>query len=93
MNLQPLLNEDWAVTIAAQIEAMPNTLADVMSAYDVGCVDAEKGEPCQPLVHYAKLGDIEQYICGHKDATAAIQYALDYEEDQLDREYHARGQW
>jgi hypothetical protein len=91
--LQPLLDEDWAVAITAQIDALPEVLADVLAPYDVGCIDAQKGEACEPLTHYARLGDIEMYLIGYHDATTTIEAALDYEEDQLDREYHARGMY
>lgn len=89
----PLLDDQWIVAIANEIEAMLCGMADVTDAYTVGCTDAEAGEPCEPLVHYAKLGDIENYICGWKDATVAMEEAADLREDMEDRAYHARGGW
>lgn len=70
-----LADDDWIVAIVAQIEALPETLADVADPYQVGWLDAEKGEACDATVHYAKLAQIEMYICGWKDATAAIERA------------------
>ena len=74
-----------------EIAAMPETLADVTDAYTVGCADAEAGQPCEPLAHYAKLGDIEQYICGWKDTETALDAADDYAEHMTDVEFFRTG--
>lgn len=93
----PVLDDRWIVAVVDRIDALPSTLADVADAETVGRDDAELGLPCQPLAHYIRLGDIEAYIVGWKDATATLHAELgeteDYEEDMLDREYHARGMW
>lgn len=89
----PHVGEPTATGIAISHLLTPEVATDEIDAYTAGCIDAEKGEPCEPLAHYSRLGDIEQYICGHKDATAAIEEALDYEEDMADRAYHASGNW
>lgn len=69
---QEQADADWVVVINGQIDALPQTLADVADPYTVGRMEAEQGLPCEPLTHYARLGDIEQYIIGHKDATATL---------------------
>lgn len=93
VTLQPFLDEQWRVAIEAQIEALPETLADVADPYTVGVEDAEHGRPCEPNRHYAKLGEIAMYEDGWRDATEAINAALDLREDMDDREWHARGMW
>lgn len=65
-----LLDEEWHTEIQAAINAMPETLADIVDAATMGQFDAENGEPCQPLRHYAKLHDIEAYIIAYKDTTS-----------------------
>lgn len=71
----------------------PQVATEEIDAYTAGCIDAEKGEPCEPTLRFRKLADVESYLIGWKDTTEAIAKALDYEEDQLDREFHSRGQW
>lgn len=77
-----LMPTDFAAAIA-EVEALPQTLADVTDAYNVGVDDAEHGRRCDPLNHYARLGDIEQYIWGWKDATAALHDELEATIDSL----------
>lgn len=66
--------DEWIERVQDEIEAMPQTLIDAGASPEwVGKVDAHIGYACDPLQHYIKLGDIEQYIIGWKDATAAIE--------------------
>lgn len=81
-----LLDDNWIVTMTDEIEALPQTLADVADPYTVGWVEAELGRPCEPLAHYAKLGQIESYIIGWKDSTVALEAVGDYADwqDEID---------
>lgn len=81
---------DWSGDVAVD---EPETIADVADPYFIGWLHAEAGKPCNAYEHYIRLGDIAQYELGWQDATIAIAEAVDYEEDMLDREYHARGSW
>lgn len=65
-----LLDEDWLVVIQAEIDAQPDTLADIVEPQLLGRFDAEMGMPCDPTKYYARLGDIEQYIWGYNDTVA-----------------------
>lgn len=70
-----ITDEEWLEYCRREENAQPQTLADVADPYAVGYMEAEQGQPCEPLTHYARLGDIEQYICGHKDAPQAMDAA------------------
>jgi hypothetical protein len=65
-----LLDPDWYIEIQAVINAMPETLADVLEPALLGQFHAEHGEPCEPTRYYAKLHDIEAYLIGYKDTAA-----------------------
>lgn len=86
-----LLDDNWIVTMTDEIEALPQTLADIADPYTVGWVEAELGRPCEPLAHYAKLGQIESYIIGWKDSTVALEEANDLVEARLDNEFIRTG--
>lgn len=88
-----VLDEDWFVVIQEQIDAAPDTLADTLEPYVMGCYEAEMGLPCEPLTHYAKLGDIEQYIIGWKEIDALLNAGSASGDDAYGRgwqDYHAR---
>lgn len=68
-------------------------VVDTADPYDVGWKDAELGKVCEPLTHYAKLGQIESYIIGFKECMFALEEAADYADYMADNEYHARGMW
>lgn len=85
------IDEVFVMTIHHAAEALPVTDADVMTPYDVGWANAELGQPCEPLHHYAKLLDIEQFIIGWKDATRAIECAAEYEDYFAETEFNQRG--
>lgn len=87
----PLLDDQWIVAIVDRIHALPETLADVTDPYNVGFDAGERGEPCEPLTHYAKLGDIENYIIGWKDATVAMKLAAEYADDMADADFFRYG--
>ena len=71
-----LLAEDWVVVVDAL--AVSNiTLADVMDAYKVGCIEAEMGMPCLPHYHYQMLGDIAKYEQGWQETNAALDAAVE----------------
>lgn len=91
--VNPLLDPMWIVAIQEEIDAQPETLSDVVEPELMGRFDAEMGKPCEPTQHYIKLGEIEAYIIGWKDATALLHETLEYEDDIADREWHSRGMW
>lgn len=82
--INALLDDSWIVAVQDEIDALPDTLADVATPYTVGCDDAAAGRPCEPLQHYARLGDIEQYIIGFKEETARLDERGDAIEDDAD---------
>lgn len=61
-------DEAWRVAVDAEIDALPETIADVTDPYQVGWLDAEAGERSRPMHWYATLTDIELYIGGWNDA-------------------------
>jgi hypothetical protein len=75
-------------------------------AFRLGTLDAQLSELCVPEMYYRHPVDLRDYCAGYA-ATAghnittryflpdaeAQALAEDYEEDMLDREYHARGSW
>lgn len=83
----------WEAAVTDEIQAMPETLGDVADPYMVGWLDGEVGRPCDALTQYVRLGDIESYIIGHKDATEAIAEALDLQDAREDDQWHSRGAW
>jgi hypothetical protein len=98
-----LLDEEWLVTVNAQADALPDTLADWALPYDIGAMDAEDGKEADPLQYYARLGDIEQYLIGYKetkgelptlvngvDVAAELELLQDGMADDL---WHAQGGW
>lgn len=78
----------WELFVTEEIEQVSG-----LDAYTCGCVDAEMGEPCEPLLFFAKLVDIEQYVWGWKDTTQAEVELEDFVEGIADDEYHASGAW
>lgn len=73
-NCNTLITDEWIERVQDEIEAMPQTLVDAGASPEwVGKVHAHIGNACDPLQHYIRLADIEQYIIGWKDATAQIE--------------------
>jgi hypothetical protein len=85
------LDEDWIVAITEEINAMPETLSDVVEPELMGRYDAEMGAPCQPLRYYAKLGEIEAYIIGWKETTAILDELEDLRDGMENEEWIRRG--
>lgn len=85
--------EKWKSAIVDEIDAIPDNPADIFTPEEVGRIDAEEGRDCEPTEHYSKLGDIEAYIIGWKDAKGELEMTADYESDILDREFWSRGQY
>ena len=78
--------------IMSETYAMPEEM-DFASPEEMAMLDARLGLECQPLEWFWKLENVERYIIRWKETTEAIAQAVDYEDDQLDREWHSRGQW
>lgn len=68
-----LLAEQWLRGIQQEMDAMQYDEADFATPETVGRLDAELGLPCNPTEYYIKLGQIESYIIGFKDATAEME--------------------
>lgn len=79
-----LLDEEWIVAIEEIIASQPETLADVVEPHTLGYYAAAMGQPCEPLDHYGKLGDIEMYILGWREATGLLDERGDAIEDDHD---------
>lgn len=92
-----LLDNEWIVAIEEEIARQPEHISEVIEPELMGRYDAEMGYVCEPLRYYIRLGDIEAYIIGWKEASAVLDGLRadtdDYESDMLDREYHAHGGW
>lgn len=78
------------VVIINATDAMPATF-DMCDAFELGRLDAMDSKPCRPGQWERPTHQCE-YMIGWRDAKY-IEDTLDYEDDILDREYHARGMW
>jgi hypothetical protein len=66
-------------------------VVDAADPYDVGWKDAELGKVCEPLTHYAKLGQIESYIIGFQECMFALQEAAEYADYMADVDFFRHG--
>jgi hypothetical protein len=83
---QYLLEEEWIVAVQDAIDSQPEHISEVIEPELMGRYDAEMGTPCDPLKYYIRLGDVEAYIIGHKEASAILSELEDLRDgrDEMD---------
>lgn len=84
---QAMMDSDWIVAVNSQMDTLPDSPADFAEPSYVGWLDYRMGLEPQPLEYYVKLGDIEQYLWGYKDA----QEADDLREAREDYDFWRQG--
>jgi len=75
------------------MDIMPENPADIFTPEEIGRMDFDEGLDADPTRHYAKLGDMDAYELGYRQGYREAEDTAEYEDDILDREYHASGNW
>ena len=76
---------------------------DFCSPYLLGKMDAEDGEPCIPESYYVWTNQMHDYARGYasvagqtlttRQVLGELEATIDYEDNMLDREFWASGNW
>lgn len=60
-----LTDEQWKLELNDYIDSLPEE-QDVMTAFDLGVLDAECGNLCVPEQFFARMADMVEYAKGHE---------------------------